>query len=110
MRNISLLIALLMATPSLIAETVLSPEPLVPPKMISEEEARSISPDVTIKRKKEKLIEEYSINGRVYMIKVTPSKGYPYYLIDTDGDGELDSRSNELDPGLMIPSWIIFRW
>ena len=92
------------------ADVVLSPEPLVPPPMISEDEANAITPEVTIIRKKEQVIEEYRLNGQVYMIKITPSKGYPYYLMDSNGDGSLDSKRNELDPGLMIPKWVIFRW
>ncbi len=69
-----------------------------------------LQPDVVIKQDKRGLIEEYRINGRVYMIKVTPKKGPPYYLVDSDGDGELESRKNELAPNLLIPSWVLFRW
>ncbi len=54
-------------------------------------------------------IEEYRVNGQIYMIKITPAKGFPYYLIDTDGDGDLDSRRNDLQ-GLPVNQWILFRW
>jgi hypothetical protein len=30
--------------------------------------------------------------------------------MDTTGDGELESRRGELDPKLLVPNWVIFRW
>ena len=60
------------------------------------------TPDQTI-------IEEFEENGVRY-IKVTPKKGPSYYLIDSDGDGDMDTRRNELDPNLLIPTWTIFKW
>ncbi|MDH5544469.1 MAG: DUF2782 domain-containing protein [Gammaproteobacteria bacterium] len=56
------------------------------------------------------LIEEYSSNGQVFMIKITPKKGRPYYLVDADGDGNLESHRNDNAPRLLIPSWVIFSW
>ncbi len=80
------------------------------PVLAEESVDDTLQPDVVIKQDKRGLIEEYRINGRVYMIKVTPKKGPPYYLVDSDGDGELESRKNELAPNLLIPSWVLFRW
>ena len=80
-----------------------------PPAMPSDDR-EGLEPEVTIIRRDDRTIEEYRVNGQIYMIKVTPSKGYPYYLVDADGDGELESRRNELDPRILVPSWVIFRW
>ena len=44
------------------------------------------------------------------MVRIIPSKGEPYYLLDRDGDGELESRRDELDPSVLVPSWILFSW
>jgi len=44
------------------------------------------------------------------MVKIIPVVGPAYYLIDSNGDGALNIRRNELDPGLVVPSWMIFRW
>jgi len=55
-------------------------------------------------------IEEYRIAGRIYMIKITPHYGIPYYLIDSNGDGDMDTRKTEVDEHLMIPSWTLLRW
>ena len=79
-------------------------------QQIVDEAEEVLEPKVTIHEDGRGVIEEYRLNGSLYMIKVTPFMGLPYYLIDTDGDGELESRRNELDPDVMIPAWMIFRW
>ena len=55
-------------------------------------------------------VQEYRIRGRLYMVKVTPKKGAPYYLIDKDGDGLFDSRLSDLNERLTVPKWVIAEW
>ena len=53
--------------------------------------------------------EEYRAGGRLYMVKITPKRGFPYYLVDTDGDGIMDMRHH--DPtDISIPQWRLFSW
>lgn len=59
----------------------------IPPKVQSNEQ---FEPTVTIREEEQRTIEEYRMNGQVYMVKITPKGGVPYYLIDTDGDGQFD--------------------
>jgi hypothetical protein len=67
--------------------------------------------DVTIKSEQGGEVKEFRVNGRLYMIMVIPDKGVPYYLVDTDGDGDLETRRNKLDPdGLLVPTWVLKRW
>lgn len=54
-------------------------------------------------------IEEYRVGGELRMLKIVPRNGPPYYLVDTNGDGELNSRRNELD-AFSVNQWILFRW
>lgn len=68
------------------------------------------SGEVTIKGGKDEVISEFRINGQLYMIRITPTKGVPYYLVDSDGDGNLETRWNELAPEILIPSWVLLRW
>jgi len=82
-----------------------APEP--PPPVRSGE---VLEPDVTIIRGETKTVYEYRLNGQLYMIKVVPKSGPPYYLVDADGDGQLESRRNDLDTGFMVPHWMILRW
>ena len=65
-------------------------EPL-PPKIVDEE----LEPSVTIRQEEGITYEEYRADGRIYMIKVTPKNGFPYYLLDTDGDGDLETHSDD---------------
>lgn len=67
-------------------------------------------PAVTIIDRGNEKIEEYRAGGRLYMIKVTPKKGLPYYLMDVDGDGQLDTRRNDSDFDVVPPRWTIFEW
>ncbi|MBD3635607.1 MAG: DUF2782 domain-containing protein [Methylophaga sp.] len=88
-------------------ESVMEKPPVLPEPMQSGD---SIEPEVNIIQKDDRLIEEYRLNGKLYMIKVIPSVGKPYYLTDTDGDGSLESRQFELDSGLLVPNWILLEW
>jgi len=65
-----------------------------------------LEPQVTIKKEGGDRVEEYRIKGRLYMIRVTPPHGRPYYLIDTRGDGQL-RRFDELSPDLLVPLWVV---
>jgi hypothetical protein len=68
-----------------------------------------IEPEVRIIKQEESTIYEYRINGHLYMAKVQPVVGPPYYLVDRNGDGEFDSRST--DPAnISVPQWILLRW
>lgn len=79
----------------------------VPPPL---PEQNGMEPEVTIIHREGETVQEYRIQGRLYMIKVTPDTGGEYFLIDSDGNGSLDARRSQLDPQLMIPSWILFKW
>lgn len=67
-------------------------------------------PTVTIRREDEQLIEEYSIQGRVYMVRVTPKNAPPYVLVDMHGTGELRRADTEVGPHIHVPHWILFEW
>jgi len=83
-------------------------EPLPPPPVFAPgpDEAPSDEPEVTITRQTEQTIEEFRAGGKLYMIKVTPKHGKPYYLVDDRGDGKF-SRQESLDSGLRVPRWVI---
>lgn len=67
-------------------------------------------PEVRIIQKDEGTVREYRVKGKLVAIQVFPKKGPPYFLVDADGDGELESRRNDLDPDFLIPGWVIKRW
>jgi len=92
---------------STFAEADLTKPPTLPEQL---KDGETIEPEINIIHKDDRMIEEYRVNGQLYMIKVTPSVGPSYYLMDTDGDGSLETTSNELDSGLLVPNWVLLRW
>jgi len=60
---------------------------------------------VTIKSTNEGTVEEFRSGGQVYMLKVTPKIGKPYYLVDPSGNGRFNRM--ETLPGLQPPQWVI---
>lgn len=81
-------------------------EPL-PPK-VSDPDAQ-IQPEVRIRREQDRTVEEYISGGRVYMVRIQPTAGPAYYLIDTTGDGLLDLRHDRFEPVKPV-YWKIFEW
>jgi hypothetical protein len=80
------------------------PEPPPPPPGLLES---SMEPQVTITTRGADKVEEYRMNGKLYMLKVTPPGGTPYYLIDNRGDGAW-MRQDGLDgSSLRVPQWVI---
>ena len=88
------------------------PEPVPEPPPIPEDAPRgeSLEPEVTIIQRDKVTLHEYRLNGRLYAIKVIPRRGRPYFLVDGDGDGVMETRRNELAPDFLIPGWVLFRW
>ncbi len=78
------------------------PEPPPPPRSLDE----PLEPQVTIIRRGEDKVEEFRMEGKLYMIRVTPPHGVPYYLVDQRGDGAF-SRQDLHDGALKVPMWVI---
>ena len=87
----------------------LQPLPEPPPPPPGMELDPSLEPQVTIRKRDKEIIEEFRIGGRLYMIKVTPAHGVPYYLIDENGRGDF-TRSDSYDTGTRPPMWVIHKW
>ena len=84
------------------------PEP--PPLPEQVQSGETLEPDITIIRLEKELVTEYRVNGRLRAIKVQPENAPAYYLVDADGDGNLETRSKGLGPEFLIPQWVIFSW
>ena len=111
MKKISITIALAFAAGVAMAqsqsEPAVVPEPPdLPPQV---ESGEVLEPEVTIIESDKGTVEQYSVNGQVYMVKVIPSAGPPYYLLDSDGDGELDVRKDHPSE-IAVPQWVLFSW
>lgn len=82
------------------------PEPPPPPPGMIDDAA--LQPQITIKKRGEDKVEEYRMNGKLYMIKVTPPHGIPYYLVDPEGNGGFVREDLGVgDKGIAVPMWVI---
>jgi len=81
----------------------------LPPPAISPYGDDGIEPDVTITHHGEDRYEEYRVHGHLYMIKVTPRVGPPYYLVARDKDGNFERR-DDLGKRFTIPQWVLLKW
>jgi len=88
------------------ADRKLQPIPEPPPPPPGFELDPSLEPQVTIQRRGTETREEFRIRGRLYMVKVTPAHGVPYYLIDENGRGDF-TRQDSYDTGTRVPMWVI---
>ncbi len=78
--------------------------PPPPPQIAADPE---LQPQVTTIQRENETVEEYRVNGRLKMIKVTPRHGHPYYLIANAAKGGF-VRYDSLDSGLQVPLWVLF--
>jgi hypothetical protein len=82
------------------------PEPPPPPEVAADPD---LQPQVTIIQRENETIEEYRLNGRLTMIKVTPRHGRPYFLV-ADGVNGAFVRRDSLDSGLRVPLWLLYEF
>lgn len=97
-----------------------TPPPPPPPDLINKSESEmpelpdlgedpSMEPQVTIKKGDEETIEEYRVNGQLYMIKVIPRIGKPYFLLNKRSPvGEV--HRGDMESGVSVPMWQLFRF
>ncbi len=101
-------LSLLLLVPSLGLGAEDTPASASPPDVIQSVD-ENIEPDVRIIESERGTVQEYHAEGKVYMVKISPKNGPPYYLLDTDGDGVLDVRYNDVR-NIAVPQWILYSW
>ncbi len=69
----------------------------------------AVEPDITIREEGQQIITEYRVNGLLYMVRIQPQFGPPYFLVDTNGDGMID-MSDRSPFNNNIPQWLLFSW
>ena len=69
-----------------------------------------VAPSVTIRTSDNgDRVEEYREAGKVYMVRIVPVRGKPYYLYDDDRNGRLDR--SDADKHTIAPVyWTIYEW
>lgn len=85
------------------------PEP-DPPELEAQPDPE-LESQVTIIQRGENKIEEHRVNGELYMIKVIPRIGPPYYLKkNTIADHHSHPNSDAGGPNVSPPMWQFFRF
>ncbi len=102
-----LLLALLLLNPAWANDPRPVQDPPLPPKVVKPEDR--LEPTVTITRKGDVIEETYKRNGQVVMVKFIPKKGPPWYLLDLDGDGVLETRRDDFGDVQPV-MWKLFTW
>ena len=78
-----------------------------PPPMITTEP----EPQVTTRTEGEETIQEYRVNNKLYMMRVTPKHGAAYVLMDQKGDGTFTRLDSPITEGnLRVPQWVLMQF
>ncbi|MDQ7988856.1 MAG: DUF2782 domain-containing protein [Candidatus Dactylopiibacterium sp.] len=80
------------------------PDPPAPPGLAGDGE-----PEITIRNRGTDRYEEYRVRGQLYMIKVTPMGGKPYYLVSRERGGAFE-RVDDLNRARMVTQWVLLSW
>lgn len=102
----ALTLALVLSSGVHAAPVKLEPVPVIPPPPGMAQDP-SLEPQITILQRGHDRVEEFRVRGKLYMLKVTPPHGTPYYLLDPTGNGQF-LRMNEITPNLLVPLWVLF--
>jgi hypothetical protein len=81
-----------------------------PPPMTGTAPDNVPEPQVTTRTEGDETIQEYRINGRLFMQRVTPKHGHAYVLMDNKGDGTFVRQDNPLDSGMKVPQWVLLEF
>ncbi|QGU33076.1 DUF2782 domain-containing protein [Thermochromatium tepidum ATCC 43061] len=69
----------------------------------------AVEPDITIRESGGEIFYEYRVRGVLYMVRVQPPFGPPYYLYDLNGDGLIDAQERAAH-NISVPQWVLFDW
>ncbi|GBE09124.1 hypothetical protein BMS3Bbin11_01919 [bacterium BMS3Bbin11] len=112
-----LIFTFLFFPPIAVAQNIKHPEEATPTSRSQEnvaDEPEGFDPggaEIKIITEGDMTFKEYSLNGKVYMVKIQQKGFPPYYLIDRNGDGRMDEQVSELmGPAAPPPNWVLFRW
>ena len=81
-----------------------------PPAMVETGPALEKQTTTTMRIEGDQTVEEYRVNGKVVMQRVTPRHGRAYVLRDNKGDGTFTKQDNTLDNGVRVPQWVLLEF
>ena len=114
MRRVLFTLALLLAAPAMAEEKAKLPPDLQalpdvppPPPGINLDAGPEVEERVVIRPEGQAV--EYRAGGKLFMVKITPKIGVPYYLVDQNGNGTFAKQDGPA-PGIRPPQWIIHQF
>jgi hypothetical protein len=69
-----------------------------------------VEPAVTVREHENRVVQEYRVNNNLYMMKITPTVGAPYYLVDEDGSGDMAWHRSTDQIEDNVPQWTLMSW
>ena len=84
-------------------------EPPPPPAIVESDPALE-QQQITVRSEGDQTVQEYRVQGKVVMQRVTPRHGRPYVLMDHKGDGTFTRQDNTLDNGVRVPQWVLLEF
>lgn len=98
---------LLLATSLVASLTAYADTPAVvpPPPPMQAAAIAGPEPTVNVFQNGPDTVEEFRMNGKLYMVKVSPQGAPAYYLVDNEGKGSLQRVSPNKPP--LTPSWVM---
>lgn len=79
-----------------------------PPPMITTQPEPE--PQVSTREESGETVQEYRINNKLYMMRVTPKNGHPYVLMDLKGDGTFTRQDQPVEGRLRVPQWVLMEF
>ncbi|AOM02505.1 DUF2782 domain-containing protein [Cobetia marina] len=68
-------------------------------------ESDAPKPQVTSRQQDDRQLREYRVNGHLYAIEIIPKGGTPFFLLDSDGNGNFTRSSVSQASQLKVPGW-----
>jgi len=106
LKSFFLIISSLMISLNLYAEDREVFEEIPPPPSIVDSDYIN-EPEVTIRKEEDKFLEEYRVNGQLYMIKVSPKNAPSYYLYKNSESADWVRYDDPTAP-MNVPRWVLF--
>ena len=62
-------------------------------------------PQVTSRQQDDRTLREYRVNGHLFAIEIIPKGGAPFFLLDSDGNGNFIKSNVKQARQLQVPGW-----
>jgi hypothetical protein len=69
-----------------------------------------VRPSINVQEHDNHIAEEYSVGDQVYMVKITPKHGAPYYIADPKGTGQYAWQRDAAGMDVRPPEWAVLKW